>query len=174
MVRTVHYNIWSFLFSYSSHVTDIPEMNADSYCGWTPEYTFSSLEGTAHWAIHTIPSITWLALPPKLTTCRVHRSTKPDKRRNSQYHGRALVRRSLHPRAIPHPHRKTSHTCMLFSLTRGFHTATETPVIREEGTLAAPPPWRAVTVGIGNGPAILSKFMVSSFKMSVFDKARLE
>lgn len=65
---------------------------------------------------------------------------------------------------------------MLFSLTRGFHTATETPVIREEGTLAAPPPWRAVpvTVGIGNGPAILSKFMVSSFKMSVFDKARLE
>lgn len=58
-------------------------------------------------------------------------------------------------------------------LTRGFQTATETPVIREEGTPVAPPPGRAGAVGIGNGPAILSKFMVSSFKMSMFDKARL-
>lgn len=66
------------------------------------------------------------------------------------------------------------HIIEIILLTRGFQTATETPVIREEGTLAASPPGRAVTVGIGNGPAILSKFMVSSFKMSVFDKARLE
>lgn len=58
-------------------------------------------------------------------------------------------------------------------LTRGFQTATETPVMREEGTPVVPPPGRAGAVGIGNGPAILSKFMVSSFKMSVFDKARL-
>lgn len=36
-----------------------------------------------------------------------------------------------------------------------------------------PPPGRVGAVGMGNGPAILSKFMVSSFKMSVFDKARL-
>lgn len=47
--------------------------------------------------------------------------------------------------------------------------------MREEG--AAPdelaPPGREGAAGIGKGPAILSKFMVSSFKMSVFDKARL-
>lgn len=36
-----------------------------------------------------------------------------------------------------------------------------------------PPPGRTGAVGIGNGPAILSKFMVSSFKISIFDKARL-
>lgn len=47
-------------------------------------------------------------------------------------------------------------------------------MIREDGTPAAPPPGRVVAVGIGNGPAILSKFIVSSFKMSVLDKARLE
>lgn len=58
-------------------------------------------------------------------------------------------------------------------LTRGFHTATETPVMREEGTPVVPPPGRVGAVGIGNGPAILSKFMVSSFRMSVFDNARL-
>lgn len=57
--------------------------------------------------------------------------------------------------------------------TRGFQIATETPVIREEGTPVLPPPGLAGAVGIGNGPAILSKFMVSSFKMSMFDKARL-
>lgn len=35
------------------------------------------------------------------------------------------------------------------------------------------PPERTGAVGIGNGPAILSKFIVSSFRMSVFDSARL-
>ena len=59
------------------------------------------------------------------------------------------------------------------TLTRGFQTATDTPVIREEGAPDVPPPGRVGAVGIGNGPAILSKFMVSSFKMSVLDKARL-
>ena len=46
-------------------------------------------------------------------------------------------------------------------------------MIRDEGAPDVPPPGRVGAVGIGNGPAILSKFMVSSFKMSVLDKARL-
>ena len=45
--------------------------------------------------------------------------------------------------------------------------------MREEGAPVEPPPDREGADGIGKGPAILSKFMVSSFKMSVFDKARL-
>lgn len=45
--------------------------------------------------------------------------------------------------------------------------------MREEGTPAVPTPGRDGAVGMGNGPAILSKFMVSSFKISVFDNARL-
>lgn len=59
------------------------------------------------------------------------------------------------------------------TLTRGFHTATETPLIRDDGTPDVPPLGRVGAVGIGKGPAILSKFIVSSFKMSVFDNARL-
>lgn len=45
--------------------------------------------------------------------------------------------------------------------------------MREEGTPDVPPPGRVGAVGMGNGPAILSKFIVSSFRMSVFDNARL-
>lgn len=73
--------------------------------------------------------------------------------------------------ASPKRHHKYANS----TLTRGFQTATDTPVIREEGAPAVPPPppGREGAVGMGNGPAILSKFMVSSFKMSVLDKARL-
>ena len=59
------------------------------------------------------------------------------------------------------------------TLTSGFQTATETPVMREDGIPLVPPPGREAAAGIGNGPAILSKFVVSSLRMSVFDNARL-
>lgn len=74
---------------------------------------------------------------------------------------------------VAQPTRHHEHAYTLPTLTRGFQTATDTPVILEEGAPVVPPPGRVGAVGIGNGPAILSKFIVSSFKMSVFDKARL-
>lgn len=62
----------------------------------------------------------------------------------------------------------------MYILAKGFHTAVETAFIREvAGVPIVLPPDLPVTIGMGNGPAILSKFIVPSFKMSVLDSARL-
>lgn len=57
----------------------------------------------------------------------------------------------------------------------GFHTATDTPLIRAD---PVSPPTAAIGVlgldGIWKGPDIRSKLMLSSFRISVLDSARLQ